>query len=98
MKKERIFNIIIHEAEEGGYWAECPSLEGCYSQGETIEVIHVNMKEGDNASDHRIRSLSRASKYGRTRACSHWSRSCFDNRFRGSELAAMRVVSKTIDG
>ena len=45
MKKERIFNIIIHEAEEGGYWAECPSLEGCYSQGETIEEIHVNMKE-----------------------------------------------------
>jgi predicted RNase H-like HicB family nuclease len=45
MKKERIFNIIIHEAEEGGYWAECPTLEGCYSQGETIEEIHVNMKE-----------------------------------------------------
>jgi len=26
--------IIIHEAEEGGYWAEVPSLPGCASQGE----------------------------------------------------------------
>jgi len=26
--------VIIHEAEEGGFWAEVPSLPGCASQGE----------------------------------------------------------------
>ena len=31
--------IVIHEAEEGGYWAEVPALPGCYVQGETIEEL-----------------------------------------------------------
>lgn len=30
---------IIHEAEEGGYWAEVPSLPGCATQGETLEKL-----------------------------------------------------------
>jgi predicted RNase H-like HicB family nuclease len=35
------FVLIIHAAEEGGYWAEVPSLDGCFVQGETIdEVLH----------------------------------------------------------
>lgn len=36
---------IIHEAEEGGYWAEVPILSGCYTQGETIEEVMENLKE-----------------------------------------------------
>ena len=36
---------IIHEAEEGGYWAEVPILSGCYTQGETIEEVVENLKE-----------------------------------------------------
>jgi predicted RNase H-like HicB family nuclease len=36
---------VIHEAEEGGYWAEVPALPGCFSQGETIEEIHANIRE-----------------------------------------------------
>ncbi|MBJ7901324.1 MAG: type II toxin-antitoxin system HicB family antitoxin [Cyanobacteria bacterium RI_101] len=36
---------IIHEAEEGGYWAEVPIFSGCYTQGETIEEVMVNLKE-----------------------------------------------------
>ena len=39
------YTIIIHEAEEGGYWAEIPVLPGCYSQGETIEETLANTKE-----------------------------------------------------
>ncbi len=27
--------IVIHEAEEGGFWAESPALPGCASHGET---------------------------------------------------------------
>ena len=45
MKKERIFDTIIHEAEEGGFWAECPALKGCYSQGETLAEIKKNIHE-----------------------------------------------------
>jgi len=30
------FKAIIHDAEEGGYWAEVPALPGCMSQGETL--------------------------------------------------------------
>lgn len=31
------YSVIIHKAEEGGYWAEIPALPGCVAQGETVE-------------------------------------------------------------
>jgi predicted RNase H-like HicB family nuclease len=37
--------IVVHEAEEGGYWAEAPALLGCVSQGETMDEIVANMRE-----------------------------------------------------
>jgi predicted RNase H-like HicB family nuclease len=37
--------IIVHEAEEGGYWAEVPGLPGCFSQGETREELMANIRE-----------------------------------------------------
>jgi predicted RNase H-like HicB family nuclease len=37
--------IIVHEAEEGGYWAEVPGLPGCFSQGETREELISNVRE-----------------------------------------------------
>jgi predicted RNase H-like HicB family nuclease len=33
------FLLIIHPAEEGGYWAEVPDVEGCFVQEETIEEL-----------------------------------------------------------
>ena len=36
---------IVHKAEEGGYWAEVPSIPGCATQGETIEEIMANLRE-----------------------------------------------------
>ncbi len=39
------YTVIIHQAEEGGYWVEVPALPGCYSQGETIEETMKNVKE-----------------------------------------------------
>ena len=27
---------IVHEAEEGGFWAEVPAIPGCALQGETM--------------------------------------------------------------
>ncbi len=37
--------VIIHDAEEGGYWVEVPSLPGCGTQGETIEELISNLYE-----------------------------------------------------
>lgn len=39
------FKILIHEAEEGGYWAEVPALPGCFSEGETMDEMIANIKE-----------------------------------------------------
>ena len=36
---------IIHEAEEGGFWAEVPALPGCVTQGETEDEIRTNLLE-----------------------------------------------------
>lgn len=36
---------IIHDAEEGGFWAEVPALPGCVSQGETMEELLANLRE-----------------------------------------------------
>lgn len=36
---------IIHEAEEGGFWAEVPALPGCVTQGETMEEVTANLRE-----------------------------------------------------
>jgi predicted RNase H-like HicB family nuclease len=37
--------IIIHEAEEGGYWAEVPAIPGCATQGDTFEELLQNLYE-----------------------------------------------------
>ncbi len=39
------YTVIMHPAEESGYWAEIPALPGCYSQGETLEEVMENVKE-----------------------------------------------------
>ena len=37
---------VITYKDEDGYWiAECPSLKGCFSQGETKEIVLMNIKE-----------------------------------------------------
>jgi predicted RNase H-like HicB family nuclease len=37
--------VIVHKAEEGGFWAEVPSIPGCSTQGETMEEIETNIRE-----------------------------------------------------
>ena len=37
--------VIIHEAEEGGYWAEVPAIPGCATQAETFEELLQNLYE-----------------------------------------------------
>ena len=37
--------VVVHEAEEGGYWAEVPAIPGCATQGETLEELLRNVHE-----------------------------------------------------
>ena len=41
--------VIIHEAEEGGFWAEVPAIPGCATQGETREELIANLHEAIEA-------------------------------------------------
>lgn len=36
---------IVIEKDENGYYAFCPELEGCLSQGESYEEVLANVKE-----------------------------------------------------
>ncbi len=38
-------NVVIHQADEGGYWAEVPSIPGCATQGDTLEELLKNVRE-----------------------------------------------------
>lgn len=37
--------VVVHEAEEGGYWAEVPSIPGCATQGESFDELLSNVYE-----------------------------------------------------
>jgi predicted RNase H-like HicB family nuclease len=37
--------VVVHEAEEGGYWAEVPAIPGCATQGDTFEELLRNLYE-----------------------------------------------------
>jgi predicted RNase H-like HicB family nuclease len=39
------FKVVIHKSEDGGFWGEVPALPGCYSQGESISDLLVNLRE-----------------------------------------------------
>ncbi len=37
--------VVIHEAEEGGFWAEVPAIPGCATQGDTFDELLANLYE-----------------------------------------------------
>ena len=37
--------VVVHDAEEGGFWAEVPSIPGCATQGDTFEELLQNLYE-----------------------------------------------------
>ncbi len=37
--------VVVHDAEEGSYWAEVPAIPGCATQGETFEELLRNLYE-----------------------------------------------------
>lgn len=36
---------VVIEKDEHGYYAYCPELDGCQTQGESLEEVMGNMKE-----------------------------------------------------
>lgn len=43
------FKVVVHNAEEGGYWAEVPAIPGCLTQGDTWEELLHNLYEAVEA-------------------------------------------------
>ena len=37
--------VVVHEAEEGGFWAEVPSIPGCATQGDSFDELLSNIYE-----------------------------------------------------
>ena len=42
---QQSFTVILTKSEDGGFIAECPSLPGCFSQGETKAEALDNIRE-----------------------------------------------------
>lgn len=41
--------VVVHEAEEGGFWAQVPSIPGCATEGDTFEDLLTNIYEAVEA-------------------------------------------------
>jgi predicted RNase H-like HicB family nuclease len=56
--------VVVHSAEEGGFWAEVPALPGCVSEGETLDETLVNIREAAvgwlDVADERFASVAGA--------------------------------------
>jgi predicted RNase H-like HicB family nuclease len=37
--------VVVHEAEEGGFWAEVPAIPGCATQGDNMDELVANLHE-----------------------------------------------------
>jgi predicted RNase H-like HicB family nuclease len=37
--------IVVHDAEEGGFWAEVPAIPGCATQGDSMDELMQNLHE-----------------------------------------------------
>lgn len=42
---QTVFKAVVHTEPEGGYWAEVPSLPGCFTQGDTLDEVYHNLIE-----------------------------------------------------
>lgn len=45
MMKGKEFYVVIERDEDGVYIGEVPQLRACYSQGDTIDELMINMRE-----------------------------------------------------
>lgn len=53
------YKAVIHPEPGGGFWGEIPALAGCYSQGETIDELMVNLREAATGYLEELRAEGR---------------------------------------
>ena len=41
----KTFHVLIEQDEDGGYIGKVPELQGCISQGDTLDELMANIKE-----------------------------------------------------
>lgn len=41
----RVFHVLIEQDEDGGYIGKVPELQGCLSQGDTLDELMKNIRE-----------------------------------------------------
>lgn len=56
--------LLVEKGEDGFYVAECPLLEGCYTQGKTIDEALCNIRKVINLilEEKRAREIVRSYK------------------------------------
>ena len=37
--------VMVHDSEEGGYWAEVPAVPGCVTQADPLDELRKNIHE-----------------------------------------------------
>jgi len=65
------YTIILHPAEEGGYWAEVPALPGFFSQGETVEETLIHIKEAIESHIIALKAEGKEAPKDQTMVFSH---------------------------
>ena len=45
MEKQTDFTVLIEQDEDGIYLARVPEIEGCYTQGKTLQEVLERIKE-----------------------------------------------------
>ena len=40
-----LYPVVIESCEEGGYFATCPSLQGCHAEGESYSEVIENIED-----------------------------------------------------
>lgn len=58
----QIFPVILQEDETGGYIVNNPAIQGCYSQGDTIDEALNNIKEATELCLEEARGKSKKIK------------------------------------
>ena len=59
------YTVIVHEEEDGGYWAEVEELPGCFASGETLDELELDVKGAIEQHTAALRELGQPVPPGR---------------------------------
>jgi predicted RNase H-like HicB family nuclease len=45
IRKPMLYTVVLEREEDSGYVASVPALPGCVSQGDTRQVVMINIRE-----------------------------------------------------